>query len=98
MAPGVYRISAAAGEYLICLVKKNEMLYSERDLYIFTKEPGEGFPSFLRRAGRRLSFIFAREPGEGFPSFCEAAGDVFLCCVMEPEESSLCFPADVRTS
>ena len=75
MAPGVYRISAAAGEYLICLVKKNEMLYSERDLYIFTKEPGEGFPSF-----------------------CEAAGDVFLCCVTEPEESSLCFPADVRTS
>ena len=25
-----------AGEYPICLVKKNEMLYSERDLYVFT--------------------------------------------------------------
>ena len=25
-----------AGEYPVCLVKKNEMLYSERDLYVFT--------------------------------------------------------------
>ena len=46
MALEGYPVSAAAGEYLICLVKKNEMLYSERDLYIFTKGPGE-----------RLSFI-----------------------------------------
>ena len=35
---------------------------------------------------------------KGFPSFCKAVGGVFLCCVMEPEENSLCFPADVRTS
>ena len=35
-----------AGEYPICLVKKNEMLYSERDLYIFSKEQGARyFPS-----------------------------------------------------
>ena len=50
MALEGYPVSAAAGEYLICLVKKNEMLYSERDLYIFTKN--RGVESSSANAGR----------------------------------------------
>ena len=34
----------------VCLVKKNEMLYSERDLYIFTKN--RGVESSSANAGR----------------------------------------------